>query len=68
MEEHIAHVKKVLGCLDEARLRLKPSKCKFAQKEIEYLGFTLSPEGVKPNSLKIRAVQKFPQPKCSKVC
>jgi len=35
-----------------SRLRLKPSKCKSAQKEIKYLGFTLSPEGVKPDSLK----------------
>jgi len=53
MEEHIAHVKKVLCHLDKAGLRLKSGKCKFAQQEIEYLGFTLSPEGVKPNSLKV---------------
>ena len=66
MEEHIAQVRKVLCRLDEAGLRLKPSKCKFAQQEIEYLGFTLSPKGVKPDSLKIRAVQEFPQPKCCK--
>ena len=37
MEEHIAHVKKVLCHLDEAGLRLKPSKCKFYQQEIKYL-------------------------------
>ena len=66
MEEHIAHVSKVLCRLDEAGLRLKPSKCKFVQQEIKYLGFTLSPEGVKPNSLKVRAVQEFSQPKCCK--
>ena len=40
MEEHIAHVRKVLCRLDEAGLRLKPSKCKFAQQEIEYLSVT----------------------------
>jgi len=62
MEEHIAHVKKILSHLGEARLRLKPRKCKFAQQEIEYLGFTLSPEVVKPNSLKVQ----FPQLKCCK--
>ena len=66
IEEHIAHVRKVLCRLDEAGLRLKPSKCKFARQEIEYLGFTLSPEGVKLNSLKVRAVQEFPQPKYCK--
>ena len=59
MEEHITHVKKVLCCLDEAGLRLKPSNCNFTQKEIEYLRFTLSAEGVKPDIVKILAVQEF---------
>jgi len=31
-----------------------------------YLGFILSPEGVKPSSLKIQALQEFSRPKCCK--
>ena len=29
--------------------------------EIEYLGHTLTPNGVKPNDTKVKAVQEFPQ-------
>ena len=46
MEEHVSHVCEVLVRLKEAGLRLKPSKCMFATAEIEYLGHTLTPEGV----------------------
>ena len=63
MNEHVEHIKKVLLHLKEAGLRLKPSKCTFATEEIEYLGHTLTPEGVRPNSKKVEAVSKFPKPK-----
>ena len=41
---------------------LKPKKCAFAQTRIDYLGHTLSPQGVQPNDAKIRAVKEFPRP------
>ena len=63
MTEHMVHVKKVLSRLKDVGLRLKPSKCMFATEEIEYLGHTLTPEGVKPNSKKVEAVRDFPIPK-----
>ena len=63
MTEHMVHVKKVLSRLKDVGLRLKPSKCMFATEEIEYLGHTLTPEGVKPNSKKVEAVRNFPIPK-----
>ena len=53
MTEHIGHIRKVLLQLKEAGLHLKPSKCMFATEEIEYLGHTLTPEGVKLNSKKV---------------
>ena len=61
-QEHLTHVEQVLNHLSEAGLRLKPAKCAFAQKKIDYLGFTLSAEGVYPNSAKVVAVQNFPRP------
>ena len=63
MTEHVGHIRKVLLHLKEAGLRLKPSKCTFATEEIEYLGHTLTPEGVKPNSKKVKAVKDFSVPK-----
>ena len=61
-QEHVTHVEQVLKHLSEAGLRLKPSKCAFAEKKIDYLGFTLSAEGVCPNDGKVLAIKDFPRP------
>lgn len=45
-QQHISHIKQVLSALAKANLRLKPSKCYFAQNEVTYLGHTLSKHGV----------------------
>jgi len=57
-QEHVTHVGEVLKRLNEAGLRLKPTKCSFAQEKIDYLGFTLSAEGVscQCGHLKIRTL------------
>ena len=62
ISEHLKHVEKVLQQLKQAGFRLKPSKCTFATTEIQYLGHTLTPVGVKPNDSKITAVKDFPRP------
>ena len=36
-EKHLVHLKQVFQCLQKANLILKPSKCKFAVKEVKYL-------------------------------
>lgn len=61
-QEHVTHIEQVLKHLSEAGLRLKPTKCAFAQKKIDYLGFTLSAEGVCPNDGKVLAIKEFPRP------
>ena len=66
MEDYVVHVTKVLDKLMNAGLRLKTSKCAFAQKEIDYLGFTLTGKGVKPNDAKVKAVKEFPKPRSAK--
>ena len=65
-QEHIEHVEKVLTRLEEAGLRLKPSKCAFAQEKVEYLGHTLSSSGVSPNDRNVQAVKNFLTPQCCK--
>ena len=61
-EDHLKEVGRVLDRPSEAGLHLKPSKCSFAQKEVEYLGFTISADSVRPNSAKIKAITEFPRP------
>jgi len=43
-----------------------PTKCVFAKERVDYLGRTLSAEGVQPNSAKVEAVKNFPRPQSSK--
>jgi len=66
VEEHLDHLQKVFKWLREAGLRLKPLECMFVTGEIEYLGHTLTPEGVKPNERNVQAITKFSRPKSTK--
>ena len=66
LEEYIKHVKKVLRKLKEYKLYLQLRKCEFYIKEIEFLGFIISIEGVKINSKKIATIQEQLRPKIVK--
>ncbi|GFT89899.1 retrovirus-related Pol polyprotein from transposon 412 [Trichonephila clavipes] len=61
-EEHIQNIRKVLSKLSDANLKLNPSKCKFFQKEVNYLGHIISAEGVRTDPEKVSAVKKWKRP------
>ena len=63
LDEHNTNLAQVLEQLREAGLRLKPSKCSFAMKEIEYLGHVVSEEGIRTAKSKLEAVKQYPVPK-----
>src|SRR6266542_3814348 len=52
-EEHKEHVKLVFEALRAASLMMKPKKCKFAQKELRFLGHIISAEGIRTDPDKI---------------
>ena len=62
LEEHLAHLRKVIDRLQSANLKLKPSKCRFMKEEVEYLGHIVTAEGLRPNARVTEAVQSFPTP------
>ena len=64
--EHIERLEKVFQALNEAGLTLRPSKCHFAQREVNYLGHIVSATGVKPDPCKTEAVSSYPVPKNAK--
>ena len=66
MSDHIKHLDQIFKRLNEAGLKLKPSKCHFAAKEVKYLGHIISAKGVKPNPEKVEIVSSFPVPKNAK--
>jgi hypothetical protein len=62
-EDHLSHMQKVFDRLTVANIKLKASKCCFAQNEVVYLGFNISEAGVAPDPAKILAIVKFELPK-----
>ena len=61
-EDHLAHLREVFTRLRKAKLKLHPKKCKFAVKEVHYLGHVLSQNGIKPNPDKVEAILSIPAP------
>ena len=58
---HLSNLKGLLTRLNDNGLRCRQDKCKFAQPSVEYLGHTLSAEGISKGS-KVEAVMKMPPP------
>ncbi|KAL0832340.1 hypothetical protein ABMA28_001773 [Loxostege sticticalis] len=63
INEGMERLEKVLKLIRDAGLTLKVSKCMFFFTTIDYLGFEISQQGVRPGSRKIEAVDKFKVPK-----
>ncbi|GFX69692.1 retrovirus-related Pol polyprotein from transposon 412 [Trichonephila clavipes] len=61
-EEHLQNIRKVLSKLSDANLKLNSSKCKFFQKEVNYLGHIISAEGVRTDPEKVSAVKNWKRP------
>ena len=61
-QSHLGHLRKVLAKLQSAHLYAKPSKCVFAVKEVEYLGFLVSAEGIRSDPSKVAAIGEMPAP------
>ncbi|KAG7310665.1 hypothetical protein JYU34_003468 [Plutella xylostella] len=62
IEEGMARLESVLELFLNAGLTLNLSKCFFFGRKVDYLGFEVSAEGIRPGSRKIEAVERFPTP------
>lgn len=61
-DEGMIRLEEVLRLLAKSGLTLKMSKCYYFYDKIDYLGYEVSLEGVRPGSLKTEAISKFPTP------
>ena len=61
-EEHFANLAQVLKRLDAAGVRLKKEKCSFCLSSVEYLGHSISAEGLRPSPNKVKAIKEAPKP------
>ena len=65
-EEHDELVAEVIRRLEENDLYVKPEKCKWKVREVEFLGVVIGPEGIKMEKDKVKGVLEWPTPKCVK--
>ena len=62
LEEHCKLMKEVLQCLWKNRLYANAKKCTFHTDTVNYLGFTLSPDGLTMDLAKITSIQDWLEP------
>ena len=63
MEEHQDHVRVILQRLRENRFFAKLSKCQFHTTTCEFLGYVITPEGIKMDANKVKTITNWPLPK-----
>ena len=64
-ERHCEHLLEIFDRFRQAKLRLNPSKCKFALPKILYLGHILSKDGISVDDSKVSVIQNYPIPQNS---
>ena len=60
--EHTVEVGKILTTLDVPNLQTKAEMCKFAESQIEWLGFILTNSGVSPVNNKVQGITESLRP------
>ncbi len=56
LDEHLQKMETVLTRLRDAGLKVNAAKASFCAREIEYLGYILTREGIKPQPKKVQAI------------
>ena len=64
VKEHIRYIQTVFDRFRQHQLKLKLSKCKFLQKETQYLGFIISESGIKVDPDKVHVIRNMVLSKC----
>jgi hypothetical protein len=64
--DHLDKLEQVLTRLQQAGLKINASKSFFVREELEYLGYWITQDGIKPLSRKVEAISNLAPPKTRK--
>ena len=62
-DEHLQQLEEVFDRCQKAGLKMNAEKCRFGLNEIDYLGYIVTPNGIKPNPKKIQAIKALEKAK-----
>ena len=62
-DDHIQQLRLCFSRIQQAGLKINAKKCSFGLKEIPYLGYIITREGIKPDSKKIQGIMDIEHPK-----
>ena len=66
MSDHLKTMEELLSRLAKAGLTLALPKCEFGQESLDFLGYTVDRNGIRPIQKKIAAIEKYPTPTSQK--
>ena len=66
MEEHYDQLKEVVACFRKHNITLNLAKCAFAMNEVDFLGYNISNDGIKPQKRLTDVIREFPHPSTKK--
>ncbi|GBG90891.1 hypothetical protein CBR_g51398 [Chara braunii] len=62
VEEHLEHLKIVLGLLRQHQYKVNLDKCEFGRTKILYLGHEISADGLRPEDANVASMRDWPRP------
>ena len=65
-EQHEDHVRQVFRRLSDNGLRINPTKCEFSQPSVDFLGYSVQAQGIRPMSSRVLALRQLPPPSDNK--
>ncbi|OWZ08675.1 Pol Polyprotein [Phytophthora megakarya] len=60
--DHLEHLAIVFKRLQTFDVTLNAKKCRILRESVNYLGFTLTPDGIQPQANKVEAIQQIAEP------
>ncbi len=65
-EEHVRHLREVLGCLQKAGLTAKRKKCEFGKRRLMFLGHVIGDGGLSVPEARVAGIRHIERPKTRK--